>query len=920
MPKRRPFCTSVSTTAVAFMAGVCGADAPRQLLSSNVINDADWHAEPYRQFRAIGSYGSPLAQPILAVDAGGQPKIFLAFNSSDPIRSVPSSAAPCRELVAVSGLALSLREDTTIVQWGTTNSYRPLEAAWLDVDAGAFGLAGVTSEGVSHVWNAQGPHPTTAIETGAIGIELGANWGVVRRSDGRLTSFGYSSQSTAPEITLTEGAVSFTVSPVSPPTATNRSAAIMGDGSLRSLHGEFAVSDPAGFEAVDAGGTRLVALDGNGQLRWWQLEAGVWGATASTLPGRYDHVGADAAAGFHAIVSVDGDRDGVNDTIQISQGELPDVNGNLVNDTFEGTTTLRDMDRFYGSAGDGVPDDLQYPSMSPIHAGFGGGIWSILSSTGDSVAWLALDRVRWHGGVATDLAVVHGRACPLGGDGCFPETGIEAEYFLLLDPNGDGRLQDAVRLYTAPTHLNASGYTRFAMPPIALGPAGGLIAHGFRAVLPQPRLQTFMDGGPPPFPTADPFARSRVRGLHRYSGDTSPTADLSTLIRNNAPLSTIGTGADYYKLPFVSLSWGSRTPKDCDGDGLRDGDELGYPELNGDNDMILDACELDCNENLIADRDEISLLQAIDCDSNGVLDSCEAGGVLRKVQTLIPSPDNDAPITVQDLPPSMGDVRILVSARGDLGGGGESLTLAIGGGAPHELLFPAADCGLYFTTPIVIDATEFNALTRNGTLEMQLGASKAVDPAQCAENFARIQIDYIAAELSDCDANGVADRCELSPATDCDRNGRLDICDLLDASRDINMNGTLDTCEVDCDRDGLPDSYEIASTPSLDCDGNGWIDSCQLFALDCDSNGNFDTCDIQGGAADDDADGTLDVCERNYGDLDLSGRIDGADLAVLLLLWNTVDPPYADLNGDAIVNAADAALLLSRWGIVPDPQ
>jgi len=48
---------------------------------------------------------------------------------------------------------------------------------------------------------------------------------------------------------------------------------------------------------------------------------------------------------------------------------------------------------------------------------------------------------------------------------------------------------------------------------------------------------------------------------------------------------------------------------------------------------------------------------------------------------------------------------------------------------------------------------------------------------------------------------------------------------------------------------------------------------------------------------------------------DLTGNliVDGADLASMLVAWNSADP-VADLNGDGVVNGADLAQLLTSWG------
>ena len=106
--------------------------------------------------------------------------------------------------------------------------------------------------------------------------------------------------------------------------------------------------------------------------------------------------------------------------------------------------------------------------------------------------------------------------------------------------------------------------------------------------------------------------------------------------------------------------------------------------------------------------------------------------------------------------------------------------------------------------------------------------------------------------------------------------------------------------------------------PDFDCDRDGTSDICQLAtgAGDCDDNGVLDACET-GGPGDTDSDGIPDSCERAYGDFDLTGEIDGADLTFMLLAWDRTDSPPQDLDGDTDVDGNDLSILLARWGPVP---
>jgi hypothetical protein len=60
-------------------------------------------------------------------------------------------------------------------------------------------------------------------------------------------------------------------------------------------------------------------------------------------------------------------------------------------------------------------------------------------------------------------------------------------------------------------------------------------------------------------------------------------------------------------------------------------------------------------------------------------------------------------------------------------------------------------------------------------------------------------------DQSDCDGNGVGDRCE--PWIDCDQNNALDVCECLEnPSLDINRNSIPDACECLAD---LVISHEV---------------------------------------------------------------------------------------------------------------
>lgn len=61
-------------------------------------------------------------------------------------------------------------------------------------------------------------------------------------------------------------------------------------------------------------------------------------------------------------------------------------------------------------------------------------------------------------------------------------------------------------------------------------------------------------------------------------------------------------------------------------------------------------------------------------------------------------------------------------------------------------------------------------------------------------------------------------------------------------------------------------------------------------------------------------DATLTIANPCLADLDLSGSVDAADLAILLGAWGTTEAA-PDLDADGAVNASDLAILLGEWGL-----
>jgi hypothetical protein len=122
----------------------------------------------------------------------------------------------------------------------------------------------------------------------------------------------------------------------------------------------------------------------------------------------------------------------------------------------------------------------------------------------------------------------------------------------------------------------------------------------------------------------------------------------------------------------------------------------------------------------------------------------------------------------------------------------------------------------------------------------------------------------------------------------------------------------------DDDGDGLMNTIDncpfVANEQQTDCDNDGIGDVCDAdMYADCNNDGIADNCqnDL---AADINQDGRLDACQYAFGDLDLSGIVDGVDLGLMLVKWGQPNPGIPDCNGDDIFDGLDLGILLVHWG------
>ncbi len=141
---------------------------------------------------------------------------------------------------------------------------------------------------------------------------------------------------------------------------------------------------------------------------------------------------------------------------------------------------------------------------------------------------------------------------------------------------------------------------------------------------------------------------------------------------------------------------------------------------------------------------------------------------------------------------------------------------------------------------------------------------------------------------------------------DADRDGDVDLLDFRamraglsspfqpgDEPFDLDGDFTLGAADVAL----LLERWDRGSWPVQDCDGDGTPDPLAI-ALDP--------------GLDLDMDGLLDGCGLQSADFNGDGRVNGADLALLLGHWGDPTCP-ADLTGDGSVGGADLGILIAQW-------
>ncbi len=117
--------------------------------------------------------------------------------------------------------------------------------------------------------------------------------------------------------------------------------------------------------------------------------------------------------------------------------------------------------------------------------------------------------------------------------------------------------------------------------------------------------------------------------------------------------------------------------------------------------------------------------------------------------------------------------------------------------------------------------------------EVRLARTVAATLSDCNHNGIADSIDISTGTSEDCNGNQVPDECDVAGGiTDCNSNGNPDNCDISSGfSTDCSGDGVPDECEVDCNNNGIGDSCDITDGTSEDCDANMVPDECEPVAV-----------------------------------------------------------------------------------------
>jgi|GEM_PF-3455835 len=224
-----------------------------------------------------------------------------------------------------------------------------------------------------------------------------------------------------------------------------------------------------------------------------------------------------------------------------------------------------------------------------------------------------------------------------------------------------------------------------------------------------------------------------------------------------------------------------------------------------------------------------------------------------------------------------------------------------------------------------------------------IGDSTVYDVQLVGSDASSVEIPELAMELGRGVRSGNWWVYEASPASagairikavlaDCDGDGELDHCEIAGGASDVDGNGIPDSCERDCNADGIPDAAQLTLG---DCNANQILDVCDIDSSDpdgdqvvwgdCNADGVPDDCQ-----ADCNFNGVPDDCDLDPADPDGDEFVsqdcndnsvpDECEQRVTLVQTETISPPddITGLTFAASLAATDEKLIVGAPAL--DPQ
>jgi hypothetical protein len=302
---------------------------------------------------------------------------------------------------------------------------------------------------------------------------------------------------------------------------------------------------------------------------------------------------------------------------------------------------------------------------------------------------------------------------------------------------------------------------------------------------------------------------------------------------------------------------------------------------------VCDDCIVDCNDNGVADSEDIANGTSEDCDLNGRPDECDIadGGDANGDGTLDACQEADCTFETNVMVDGVGTYEEVYTV--DFSGSVEAFTC---GGT-----FTNTSGDLTWAGDVLIGITDPNGNSVEfGGYDHTFGYVSIGDfPA----SWDVVDSGEYAAETMNAAGYGLMG----------DGTWTIQIANGYAASIGSAWDLTVSFCSLgdpgptDCNNNGIDDAQDIADGTSMDCNENGRPDECDI------ADGNSDDAD---------GNGVPDECEEGCDDspdLNGDGCVNGADVGLILSVWGSSNPAYGDLNCDGTVNGADFGIVLAGW-------